>query len=62
MTVPYIIRIVPFPVHICLIVTNQHFKTNLLKSIRHTLPLALVIGAGAVIVHLGVRLVFNGVF
>jgi integral membrane protein (TIGR00529 family) len=38
------------PVHVCLIVTNQHFKTGLLKSLSRLIGPSLVLAFGAVFV------------
>jgi hypothetical protein len=39
------------PVHICLIVTNEHFKTRLLHSLTGLIKPAAVMVLAAVLVH-----------
>lgn len=38
------------PVHVCLVVTNKHFRTELGTSIRGMLPSALVVAAGIILI------------
>jgi len=44
------------PVHVCLIVTNEHFKTNLLHSLRGLAPVALVMLTIVTAYHVAIRL------
>jgi uncharacterized protein len=47
------------PVHICLIVTNEHFKTNLLKSLGSLLPLIITMLCLSVIYS---QIIIKGIF
>jgi integral membrane protein (TIGR00529 family) len=46
------------PVHVCLIVTNEHFKTSLFSSIRSMLPLALLLFGGVCLWAFLIRIIF----
>jgi len=37
------------PVHVCLIITNQHFKTSLIKSLQYLTGPVLTVGAGGLL-------------
>jgi len=45
------------PVHVCLIVTNEHFKTNLLHSLRGLVPVAFVMLTIVAAYHVAIRLI-----
>jgi len=45
------------PVHVCLIVTNEHFKTRLARSLRGLLPPAVVVLVAVVAYHIAIRLI-----
>ncbi len=43
------------PIHVCLIVTNEHFRTRLAHSIRGLLPVAAAVVAGVLVYHFLLR-------
>ena len=45
------------PVHVCLIVTNEHFKTRLAHSLRGLLPPAIAVLFAVVAYHAAIRLI-----
>jgi hypothetical protein len=45
------------PVHVCLIVTNEHFKTRLARSLRGLLPPAAAVLLAVAAYHVAIRLV-----
>lgn len=48
------------PVHVCLVVTNEHFKTQLMSSITRLLAPAGVLFAVIFLYHLLIRFIFAG--
>jgi integral membrane protein (TIGR00529 family) len=46
------------PVHVCFIVTNEYFKTELLKSLIELIKPALAVLSGALLMYILIRLVF----
>ncbi len=45
------------PVHVCLIVTNEHFKTRLARSLRGLLPPALTVLLAVAAYHAAIRMI-----
>jgi hypothetical protein len=45
------------PVHVCLIVTNEHFKTRLAHSLRGLVPPAVAVLLAVAAYHAAIRLV-----
>ncbi len=43
------------PVHVCLVVTSEHFKTRVLRNIAALLPPAAMVLASSVLLHLLLR-------
>jgi len=44
-----------YPIHVCLVVSNQHFRTHLLESMIALLKPSLVVLAGAVLMYFVIR-------